>query len=333
MANARPQLSAALGKIGRRSWTWLTGILIAAFAALLGGYATGLLGEVFPSPTELACRFQEWGAVDDAEPVSGPKFTILLSRLDRDTDGSQTRHIVYALERQATLEVIPTCRVLRIEPHGNRLSEARIESEKLGRQWLKKSGADLLIWGEVTKADQGLQLRFTSPEDRGTIDTSRYKLDDTLILPKSFHDDFAAQLVAVALSSVRPATEQAGTYLALVLRPVAAKLQQILNSSDPGLTAFQKADLHHAFGLAATTVGEQTGDKVWLEQAVAAFQTALQERTRERVPLDWAKTQSGLGGALGTLGARESDPARLEQAVAAYRAVLQERTRERVPLD
>ena len=54
--------------------------------------------------------------------------------------------------------------------------------------------------------------------------------------------------------------------------------------------------------------------------------------TRERVPLDWAKTQNNLGTALWTLGARESGTARLEEAVAAYRAALEERTRERVPL-
>ena len=55
--------------------------------------------------------------------------------------------------------------------------------------------------------------------------------------------------------------------------------------------------------------------------------------TRERVPLDWARTQINLGIALGRLGERESGTARLEEAVAAYRAALEEKTRERVPLD
>ena len=35
-----------------------------------------------------------------------------------------------------------------------------------------------------------------------------------------------------------------------------------------------------------------------LNEAVAAFREALTERTRERVPLQWAKTQSNLGNAL-----------------------------------
>ena len=55
------------------------------------------------------------------------------------------------------------------------------------------------------------------------------------------------------------------------------------------------------------------------------------ERTRERVPLQWAETQISLGNALESLGERESGTARLEEAVAAYRAALTEWTRERAP--
>ena len=53
-----------------------------------------------------------------------------------------------------------------------------------------------------------------------------------------------------------------------------------------------------------------------LEEAVTAFREALKERTRERVPLDWAATQTNLGNALSALGERESGTARLEEAVA-----------------
>ena len=46
-------------------------------------------------------------------------------------------------------------------------------------------------------------------------------------------------------------------------------------------------------------LGEREGDTGRLEEAVAAFRAALEERTRERVPLDWAATQNNLGVALG----------------------------------
>ena len=65
---------------------------------------------------------------------------------------------------------------------------------------------------------------------------------------------------------------------------------------------------------------------------MTAFRAALEEMTRERVPLNWATTQMNLGNALQTLGEREGGTAQLEEAVAAYHAALEERTRERIPI-
>jgi len=69
-----------------------------------------------------------------------------------------------------------------------------------------------------------------------------------------------------------------------------------------------------------------------LEEAVVAYRAALAERTRERVPLDWAMTNNNLGNALSTLAESGNGIAQLEEAVAAYDSALQEWTRERVPL-
>ena len=66
---------------------------------------------------------------------------------------------------------------------------------------------------------------------------------------------------------------------------------------------------------------------------MVAHRAALEELTRERVPLHWARAQHNLGAALHVLGRRKGDRELLEQAAAAYRAALEERTRERVPLD
>jgi len=56
------------------------------------------------------------------------------------------------------------------------------------------------------------------------------------------------------------------------------------------------------------------------QEGIAAYRLALEERTRERAPLDWARTQNNLGPALAALGKRESRTARLEEAIAAYDA-------------
>ena len=84
-------------------------------------------------------------------------------------------------------------------------------------------------------------------------------------------------------------------------------------------------------GNALSTLGERESGTERLLQAVQAYEAALLERTRERVPMDWATTQSNLGDALRLLGQRESGTERLLQAVKAYEAALLERNRERVP--
>ncbi|MGF1476774.1 MAG: hypothetical protein ACFB6S_14545 [Geminicoccaceae bacterium] len=92
------------------------------------------------------------------------------------------------------------------------------------------------------------------------------------------------------------------------------------------------SDLVYA-GLRWTDQGRDFGDNSALIEAIRVYGQALEEKTRERVPLDWAMTQNNLGDALWTLGQRESDTKRLEEAVEAFKASLEEQTRERVPLD
>ncbi len=53
---------------------------------------------------------------------------------------------------------------------------------------------------------------------------------------------------------------------------------------------------------------------------MAAYRAALEERTRERAPLDWAMTQNNLGAALKALGDRENGTELLRQAAEATRA-------------
>jgi hypothetical protein len=45
-------------------------------------------------------------------------------------------------------------------------------------------------------------------------------------------------------------------------------------------------------GTALGTLGERESGTGKLEEAVAAYCEALKELTRDRVPLDWARTQS-----------------------------------------
>jgi tetratricopeptide (TPR) repeat protein len=98
-------------------------------------------------------------------------------------------------------------------------------------------------------------------------------------------------------------------------------------------TMDHRSAMRHNLGNALLSLGERESGTARLQEAVQAYTVALEERTRARVPLDWAMTQNNLGLTLQTLAERESGTARLQEAVQAYTVALEERTRARVPLD
>ena len=203
------------------------------------------------------------------------------------------------------------------------------------RQLLKQSHADVMIWGTVldaNKVDSPLSLHWAKANDVGAKTTSEsYRpKESNYDLPELFWNDLSDVLGLLATSQAAPVYEQQGQFVADQLKPFIVRVRALLASNK--LAADKRPAIQLPFADALTTYGQQRGDSHALVEAVAAYRDALQERTRKRVPLDWAMTQNNLGTALSTLGERESGTARLNEAVAAYRDALQERTRKRVPL-
>jgi tetratricopeptide (TPR) repeat protein len=64
------------------------------------------------------------------------------------------------------------------------------------------------------------------------------------------------------------------------------------------------------------TLGERESGTARLEQAVAAYRAALEERTRDRVPLDWAGTTYILGYTEALIGGRVADRGRVLEGIA-----------------
>jgi excisionase family DNA binding protein len=79
--------------------------------------------------------------------------------------------------------------------------------------------------------------------------------------------------------------------------------------------------------------GCERGDNSALNRSIETWRSALQYRSCDRAPLDWAATQHGLGNVLVRLGEREAGAAHLTEAVVAYQAAPEERKRDRLPVD
>lgn len=102
------------------------------------------------------------------------------------------------------------------------------------------------------------------------------------------------------------------------------------------LAAFQRnlqrcASLQHNLGSAYADL--PTGDRIAnIQQAIACYDAALQVRTREAFPIDWAATQDNLGNAYADLPAGDR-AVNIQQAITCYETALQVRTREAFPVD
>jgi hypothetical protein len=68
-------------------------------------------------------------------------------------------------------------------------------------------------------------------------------------------------------------------------------------------------------GLALWKLGARESGTARLEEAVAAYRAALQERTRERIPLQWAASNGNQGIAMMLIADRTSNAALAETAV------------------
>jgi hypothetical protein len=76
-------------------------------------------------------------------------------------------------------------------------------------------------------------------------------------------------------------------------------------------------------GNALTRLGERDSGTARLEEAVAAYRAALTERTRERVPLQWAISFGSQGVSLTLLAERTKNGAMAETALLQIDAALE----------
>lgn len=80
-------------------------------------------------------------------------------------------------------------------------------------------------------------------------------------------------------------------------------------------TADQNGSALNNLGAALQTLGERESGTARLEEAVAAYRDALTERTRERVPLQWATTQYNFSLVIEVLATRNGSASTFQEAL------------------
>lgn len=242
------------------------------------------------------------------QPVVASKFLVAVALLEDDPNNGQRELVLNALNGFTGIEV--TDQVTRlIAPTGLTESAKEQMGHEQARVYLRTLNAQVLIWGKVlTQGSQKApQLYLTTSEAKQRA--REVTQLDNFKLPALFWHDLVDILRLAVLAQGNEFIDKQGTFLADQLAPFIEKVRTLLAeaSQQHGWEQDTRAQVNVILGNALLTLGEQSGKNEPLTEAVVAYRAALQEYTRERVPLQWAMTQTNLGNALRTLVQRPDE--------------------------
>jgi tetratricopeptide (TPR) repeat protein len=280
--------------------------------ALVSGFLRTIVGRSIPQDQfaatlmELAASWQAAGRQIDALNTSrdlSPKLAELRDRLGKAYRDEQVETVEALLAEVAEVEQTALDRLIS---HRAEVG-VEIELRRKGLAATKKTQASLAF--TALRYDDAARL---------LVEVLALEIQEPETLRDAIRKEWQA-LYVYGCDKGSNATLEVSISLARL------RLDRSVNVDQRGTAMFDLAR-------SLQELGGRESETARLEQAVKTYRAALEERTRERVPLQWAATQDGLGNALAVLGERPKGAARLNEAVTAYRAALEERTRERVPL-
>ena len=101
---------------------------------------------------------------------------------------------------------------------------------------------------------------------------------------------------------------------AALVRSIETYRNEVLPAAPRESVPLDWAATQNDLGNALWTLGGREGDTAHLEEAVAAYQLALEEQTRDRVPLDWARSSLNLSDVLLLLAVAVGEADQLDTA-------------------
>ena len=198
----------------------------------------------------------------------------------------------------------------------------------LGRRWLQREGADLLIWGEDAFPLHERAMIGTHIADALallSVQTERPKLADktveyyraalTMVRKEVFADDYAAlkTRLGLALHNLAQATgEPVHLKDAAEAFSAATAIWTITDAPE------RWADIQNSLGSLLITMGRLTDQPRLFDKAVAVFLKIAQNRSHTTASLVWATALANIGAALKEKGMAARNLECLKQAAEAF---------------
>ena len=245
-----------------------------------------------------------------------------VARLAGDKDGTQTNFLVRALSNRPELRVKSYKELLPIENTGYNSPAFLRSALTIGRQWLAKDKADLLIWGDVNELGTVIHLRFVT--QAGDADhPGRFLISDRLSIPTNFKPQFNKLLYAAAVAAIMPRTETQKFLIKPLLLPALESAQQTRQEPPHELLLQDQNTIQVCYGNVTALIGYHMSDSNWLSEAANSYREVADTISKDTDPIAWANVQFHLCRIRQGVGERSNDPEILTNTIDIFKEILE----------
>lgn len=248
---------------------------------------------------------------------------ILISPLAGDTQGLAARHIHDRLSGRMGVRVTMADRPLTAPGADYNQPLFVSMAVDLGRRWLKRENADLLIWGESIASPHGTswRLRFLGRATPLHPHSASFSALERLEVPALFDDATGDLAFGTALAAVNVESADGIRARAALFRPVLRAATHFAEGDSVGTVA-ECATAQASFAALLLLEGARTGDANLLKRAVSVYQGAL-ILGEDAFPLhERAMIGTHIADALSLISAHGERPQLADKTVEYYRAAL-----------
>ena len=248
---------------------------------------------------------------------------ILISPLAGDIQGLAARHIHDRLSGRAGVSITVADRPLTAPGADHNQPLFVSMAVDLGRRWLKREGADLLIWGEsvATQTGTSWRLRFLGRSTPLHPHSATLSSLERLEVPALFDDATGDLAFGAALAAVNVESADGIRARATLFRPVLRAATRFAEGDSVGTVA-QCATAQACYAALLLLEGARTGAVKTLERAVSVYQGAL-ILGEDAFPLhERAMIGTHIADALSLIGQQTERPRLADRTVEYYRAAL-----------
>ena len=303
----------------RRPATW---VYVTVGLALSGAAAHFLQSEIsagFEKAADLSASFvEDWRCQHRKAPkLSDDKFTILVSRLQGDSNRTQTEEIIAALVGRGGVQLLPVCQSLRIDAEGEYVT-ALIATIEQGQGILKEWHADLILFGKVSAIDGS--VRIWAVNEHGGCDNS---LQPVVLKrgaqPGTFESGTKAKLYGAVLKEIAAACRHKDDMNWDVFKKQMRKLTALVSESILELPEDEQMELSISYYNGLNLLYNHDGDVAWFKDAAAFTDLLFHSKATDSVK---RTALFSIGRALASKGNKTNDNEALTKSIEVFERTL-----------